>query len=150
LEDIKDYQAVVGSLINAALASRPDISSSNSQPIVDYISTAMASASASASAAVFQGTQIPTRPMTARTVNLREAMCFSPVMERSHGSLESKASSPCQLSRPSASPARGIVNCYYVNTDENMADILTKALNKDKHMKFMKQWVCGNWRSIGG
>jgi hypothetical protein len=48
LEDIKDYQAVVGSLMNAAHATRPDISTSNLQQIFDYISTAMASASASA------------------------------------------------------------------------------------------------------
>jgi len=124
----------VGSLIYAALATRPDISTSNVQPIFDYISTAMASApasapaSASASAIVSQGTWIPIGPMTAWTANLKEAVCFSPGMELSRGSLESKASSPCQLSRPSASPARDIVNYSYINTDENVADILTKAM----------------------
>jgi hypothetical protein len=87
-----------------ALATRPDVSASNLQPIFDYISTAMASVSASA--IVSQGTRIPIGPMTARTANLREAMCFSPVMELSRGSLESGASSPCQLSRPSSSPTR--------------------------------------------
>jgi len=48
LEDIRDYEVVVGSLMNAAHATRPDISTSNLQQIFDYISMAMASASASA------------------------------------------------------------------------------------------------------
>jgi hypothetical protein len=98
----------------------------------------MASASASASAIVSQGTLIPIETMTVRTANLREAMCFSPVMELSRGNLECKASSPCQLSRPSSTPARRplekdlhkrrIVNYSYVHMDENVADILTKAI----------------------
>jgi hypothetical protein len=33
---------------------------------------------------------------------------------------------------------RRIVNYFYIHTDENVADILTKALTKDHHMKFMK------------
>jgi hypothetical protein len=90
--------------MNAAHATRPDISTSNLQQIFDYISTAMASASASA--IISQGTRIPLEPTTARTANLREAICFSPVMELFRCSLESKASSPCQHSKPSASPAR--------------------------------------------
>jgi hypothetical protein len=36
-----------------------------------------------------------------------------------------------------------IVNYSYVHTDENVADILTKALTKDKHMKFTK--AIGLW-----
>jgi len=121
--------------MNAALATRPDISTSNLQLIFDYISTAMVSASASASAIVLQGTRILIEPMTARTANLKEAMCFSPVMELSRGSLESKASSPCQLPyRHVNSQGRVhrllgcIVNYSYVHTDENVADILTKAM----------------------
>jgi len=36
-----------------------------------------------------------------------------------------------------------IVNYSYIHTDKNVADILTKALTKDKHMKFMK--AMGLW-----
>ena len=103
LEDIRDCYAVMGSQTYAALATRPDSSTSNLQPIFDYISMALALALALAIG--LQGTRIPIGPMTSQIANLREAMCFSPVMELSHGSLESKASSPCQLSRLSASPA---------------------------------------------
>ena len=38
---------------------------------------------------------------------------------------------------------RRIVNYSYVNTNENVADILTKALTKDKHTKFTK--AMGLW-----
>jgi len=38
---------------------------------------------------------------------------------------------------------RRIVNYSYVHTDENVADILTKALTKDKHTKFTK--AMGLW-----
>jgi len=124
--------------MNAAHATRPDISTSNLQQIFDFISTAMALALALALAIISQGTWIPIEPTTARTANVREAMCFSSVMELSCSSLESKASLPCQLSKPSSSPARRplekdlhkgrIVNYSYIHTDENVADILTKAM----------------------
>jgi hypothetical protein len=38
---------------------------------------------------------------------------------------------------------RQIVNYSYVHTDENVADIFTKALTKDKHTKFTK--AMGLW-----
>jgi hypothetical protein len=39
--------------------------------------------------------------------------------------------------------ARKLVDYSYVHTNENVADILTKALSKDKHEKFTK--VMGLW-----
>jgi len=38
---------------------------------------------------------------------------------------------------------RRIVNYSYVHTDENVADLLTKALTKDKHTKFTR--AMGLW-----
>jgi len=65
----------------------------------------------------------------------------------------STASSPCQLSRPSSSPARRplekdlhkrrIVNYSYVHTDENVADILTEELTTDTDTMFTK--AMGLW-----
>jgi len=40
-------------------------------------------------------------------------------------------------------PRRRIVNYSYVNTNENVADILKKALTQDKHTKFTK--AMGLW-----
>jgi len=64
------------------------------QPIFDYTSAAMALALAlalaSTSAKPLYDSWIPIGPMTVQTASLREAMCFSPAMELSLGSLGSK------------------------------------------------------------
>jgi len=132
LEDITDYQAVVGSLMYAALATWPDISYAvaalsryNSLPFTSHMTTAKRVLQYLKSAADFRlhftgnGNAIAIAIAiaignslvvyshsdwandTARTANPREAMCFSPAMELSRGSVKSKVSSPCQLSRPS-------------------------------------------------
>jgi len=151
LEGITDYNAVVGSPMYAALETRQisrmrsplllvtycghsaakcpplrqSFSLSNLQPLFHYTSTAMPLALALAlvltSAIVLYDTHIPIEPMTARTTSRRDETCFSPAMEVIHGSVESYVSSPCQLSRPSSSPARrlpekrnGYSNCQKI------------------------------------
>ena len=83
-------------------------STTNLQPIFDYISMAITLAftfaSESPSAIVSQGTWIHIGPMTVWTANLRATLCFWRVMELSLSSLECKASSLCQLSKPSILP----------------------------------------------
>jgi len=121
LEDITDYQAVVGSLMYAALAMWPDISDAvsalsccNSLPFTSHTTSAKRVLQYLKSTADFRlhftsngiGIGIGSDnslveysdsdwAMTVQTTNLREAMCFSPTMvEQSGGSLSSKASSP--------------------------------------------------------
>jgi len=131
LEDITDYQAVVGSLMYAAVATRPDISYAvsalsccNSLPFTSHTTSAKRVLQYIKSTADFRlhftsngigigigsdncliGYSDSDWAMTAQTTNLRDAMCFSPTMvEQSGGSLRSKASLPCQLLRPNLSP----------------------------------------------
>jgi len=45
---------------------------------------------------------------------------------------------------------RRIVSYSYVHTDKNVADVFTKALTKEKHMKITNAMGLWLWRSIGG
>jgi len=124
-KDLKGYQAIVGSLMYAALATRPDNQSavaalcrynfrpftscltaakefssiSNPPPTFDCILTAAAPAAMINSGA----TETSIGPMILPTANLKVLTSSFSATELSRGSYESKISSPCQPSKPNTS-----------------------------------------------
>jgi hypothetical protein len=128
LNNIKAYQAIVGSLLYAALATLPDISFAvtalykySSCPFTSHLTAAKESSSISnpqptfdctlAAAAALTtiidslATQTPIQPIIVPTAYLKDVMYSFPATELSHARLESKISSLCELSKPNTSPA---------------------------------------------
>jgi hypothetical protein len=128
LKDITDNQGVIGSLMYAALATRPDISYAvtvlsryHSWPFTSHMTAAKRVLQHLKSTRNFRlhftsngigigidyslvGYSDSVGPITVWTTYPREVMCFSQTIEQSCGSLGSEASLPCQLSRPNSLP----------------------------------------------
>jgi len=225
LEDIKGYQAIVGSLMYAALATRPDISFAvaalcryNSRPFTSHLTAAKrvlqylkstahfrlhfnstgsndqltgytdsdwANDSAdrksqgghvfllSNGAVLWQSRKqdlIAMSTLEAESIACSEGSREAQWLLQLHRDIHGKDASPLSINCDNQGPlshiitgiikartkhidvcyhnsrdlhARKIVDYSYVHTNENVADILTKALMKDKHEKFTK--AMGLW-----